>query len=254
MTEHEGRWATGTPCWSDLGVADVDRAAAFYGALLGWEFVDSEASGDYRRATVRGRQVAGIGGTLEPGDDARWYVTIASDDVDATAAAVVPAGGTVDMPPTDVDGLGRMALVADPGGAVFGVWQDVAQGGYALVNEPGAVCWTEVHGPDRPGLAAFYGALFGYVPNTFGEPSEPYTTLALPGSDSPVAGVFAPPGMPADAPAGWLTWFAVEDTASAVATVAEHGGHVLMEPFDSPFGLSAMVAGPEGEQFGVIRL
>jgi uncharacterized protein len=255
MSEHEGRWAAGTPCWSDLGVGDVDRAVAFYTDLLGWEFTGDEAVGDYRRARVHGRQVAGIGGKMSPDDAAQWFVTIASDDVDATAAAIEPAGGTVQMPPTDIEGLGRMLLAVDPQGAVFGVWQDIAQGGYMVVNEPGAVCWNEVHAADAAPLREFYPAVFGYSLSTFGDPSEPYTTMSLTEqSERPVAGVFAPPTMAPDAPAYWLTWFAVPSADGAVATVREHCGQVLMEPYDSPFGRSAMVTGPEGELFGVIEL
>jgi uncharacterized protein len=61
-------------------------------------------------------------------------------------------------------------------------------------------------------------------------------------------------GVPEDVPPHWLTWFAVEDTDTAAATVTSLGGRVIMPPSDSPIGRMAVVTGNQGETFGIIAV
>ena len=68
----------------------------------------------------------------------------------------------------DVMDLGRMAVFADPTGAVFGVWQPKAFAGADLVNEPVSLVWNEVHTRDTDTDKAFYNSVFGW---TAGQPS-----------------------------------------------------------------------------------
>ena len=139
---------------------------------------------------------------------------------------------------------------------MFGLWQARAVGGYARVNEPGAVCWNEVHTTDPARAREFYRRVFGYVYESIGDPEFPYSTAKLHADDEiPVAGVFAPPGgLPDGVSAYWLTWFGTADTDATVAAVVDRGGSVLLEAEESPFGRSAVVAGPQGEAFGVISV
>jgi predicted enzyme related to lactoylglutathione lyase len=91
-----------------------------------------------------------------------WMTYLATSDADATAAKIKGAGGHLVMEPMDVMDAGRMAVAADPAGAVFGVWRARAFPGAQIVNEPGAMCWNEQVSRDFEGSKAFHAAVFGY--------------------------------------------------------------------------------------------
>lgn len=259
MSEHDGAFAPGTPCWSDLGVDDVGAARTFYAEVFGWDLQDGPPeAGGYVMALLDGRPVAGIGPTMGDGRPTAWTSSLATADADATAATVTAAGGSVLTAPFDVMDAGRMATAVDPTGVVFGLWQAGVHHGYGRVNEAGAPCWNETHTTDAETAKAFYSAVFGYRFDVFGDPSEPYAAAKLPGAGpdaDPVAGVFTPPtGFPEGVPGYWMTWFGTHDTDATVADVVAHGGTVVTEPTDSPFGRSSIVLGPQGERFGVIAV
>ena len=125
MVARDTAWPSGTPCWVDLGVDDIVKASAFYAGLFGWEIqAGPPEAGGYVMCLTNGRPVAGIGPKQgPPGTPPAWTTYLAADDADNTARMVKTAGGQVLMEPMDVMDVGRMAVAADPGGAVFGIWQ-----------------------------------------------------------------------------------------------------------------------------------
>src|SRR3954470_3527687 len=134
----------GTPIWVDLGTPDVDAAVDFYGGLFGWqadEAGDPAETGGYRMFRNADRAVAGVGPLQSDQQPPLWTTYIATEDADETARKVQGAGGTVLMPPFDVLDAGRMAIFADPAGAVFGVWQPGQHTGAELFNEPVSLTW-----------------------------------------------------------------------------------------------------------------
>jgi uncharacterized protein len=256
MSERDG-YAAGTPCWVDLGSADSDAAQAFYGALFGWESeVDPRPeAGGYGMFRLRGRDVAGFGPPQE-GQRPSWSTYIASDDVDATAAAIAGAGGRIVTGPLDVLDAGRMLFAADPTGAAFGVWQAGTHHGSGLVNEPGAFTWNEVTTPEVDEAQAFYMRVFGWEPEVLGEEdaSAPFVYRVQRCGANMVAGIMELDSSWGDVPAHWMTYFAVADADDAAETVEEHGGTVCVEPFDTPFGRTAVIDDPVGATFSVIAL
>lgn len=139
MATRDEPWPQGTPSWVDLMVDDAEAAARFYGDLFGWESeAGSPETGGYRIAMLGGRAVAGIG-SVPPGAQmpSVWTTYIAVDDLDATATRVTEHGGTIMMGPMDVMDQGRVAVAADPTGAVFGMWQAQQHIGAGRVNEAG---------------------------------------------------------------------------------------------------------------------
>ena len=146
MSERDS-YPAGVPCWVDNLVPDPARAMDFYGELLGWEF-DGPGPGDYYVATVRGRDVAGVGQS-PPGVSPGWntYVSVASADDTARAAERVV------VEPFDVLPAGRVAALADPGGAIVGLWEPAERRGCQLVNEAAAYAMSALHTPD-PDAAA----------------------------------------------------------------------------------------------------
>jgi predicted enzyme related to lactoylglutathione lyase len=250
MTAYE----PGVPSWVDLGTPDVSKAAAFYGAVFGWELADQgPEAGGYGFFTLGGRNVAGVGPLQGEGQPSAWSTYISTDDVDGALTRVQAEGGTVFVPAMDVMEAGRMAIAADPTGAVFGIWQPGRHKGADLVNEPNTLCWNELATRDTDRAAAFYQGVFGWKADTqaFGEST--YTQFQV--SDRTIAGMM-PMGenFPAEVPPNWLTYFAVADCDSAVAAAEGGGGSVVTPAIDMSVGRFAVLADPAGAVFAVIQM
>jgi predicted enzyme related to lactoylglutathione lyase len=247
MSDVTQPYLVGQPCWYDMTVTDLDAAKDFYAALFGWQFEPSPWK--YEKASRRGRAVAALSAG-QPEGQSNWTVYLATDDIEATTRAVAEAGGTVVREPHDAP-TGRLAVVADPAGAVCGVWEGKSFHGSEAVNEAGAPCWAEVSSADPPAAADFYAAVFGVeVRRPF--PGFDYSQLVLDGKE--VAGILGhvPEGRPAKGHAAWLVYFQVDDTDEAARTAAERGGAVIEQPCDTPFGRLAIIADPVGARCAVI--
>ncbi len=180
-----------------------------------------------------------------------WNTYIASDDVDATAAKITEAGGTLLMEPFDVMAAGRMTLAVDPTGGSFGVWQAGkhvgASIGAELVNEPGALIWNQLQTGDRDAANAFYAAVFGWTQEPFGDdPAVVYDIQKLVGEA--IGGIFQADGAP-----GWQAFFAVVDADATAAKAVELGGEVVREPADYPYGRDTLLRDPHGAEFHALR-
>jgi predicted enzyme related to lactoylglutathione lyase len=249
-------YVAGTPCWADLGTPDIDAAVQFYGGLFGWsipEGENAEQTGGYRQAMLRGKPVAGVMPLMQEGQPPAWSTYVSVEAAEATAAKVREAGGTVLAEPMDVMGLGKMAIFADPAGAVFGIWQPGTFVGAEIVNETNAIVWNELNTRDTAGAKEFYGAVFGWgFEDMEVENVGTYTSLQVDGNA--VGGMLDIIGrVPDEVPANWLTYFAVDDTDAAVAKLKELGGSVNMEPMDIVAGRFAVVSDPFGAVFAVIK-
>lgn len=249
----------GSPIWVDLGTSDIDGAAAFYGALFGWEFQSyGPDAGGYGGLTLKGRTAAAVGPLPAEGARPSWTVYFATQNADTTAELVTKADGTVRAEPFDVMGQGRMAQFGDPAGAGFAVWQPGQTKGLDVVNDPGSLCWTELHTPDPASAVSFYGEVFGWQTQEVPMGDVSYTVIQPHGGgeDSSQGGI-----MPLSAGLGdtgmgpvWLPYFEVADADAAVATAAQHGGTVLAPPMDIPqAGRFATLADPAGAVFCVIK-
>ena len=156
-------YAPGTFSWADLTTTDTEGAKAFYTSLFGWDFEDTPIpdGGVYTMLSKNGKAVGALSAARE-GQPPFWnsYVTVAS--ADDSAAAAREHGGTVFMEPFDVMDVGRMAVVQDPTGAFFAVWEPRASIGAELVNEPGALSITQLNTTDPERAQSFYEGLFGW--------------------------------------------------------------------------------------------
>jgi predicted enzyme related to lactoylglutathione lyase len=107
--------------WNELMSADIPESKAFYETVLGWTYSETPMpeGGTYTVVMDGDTPVAGL--FHMPDAPPSWVAYVAVDDVDAAAARVVAAGGTVLQPCFDVEGVGRFAMIADPSGAALGL-------------------------------------------------------------------------------------------------------------------------------------
>jgi len=154
------------------------------------------------------------------------------------------------MEPMDVMEFGRMAVLADPTGAVVGIWQAGTHTGVNLANEPGTFFWAEGLSSDLAAARAFYGAVFGYEYEDLSAPGFEYVTTNIGGR--PVGGLGGTGSQPEGAPPHWQVYFAVADTDSSAAQAVALGGTILDGPRDTTYGRLAVVQGPAGEQFALM--
>lgn len=247
----------GTFCWIDLSTPDQDAAGEFYGALFGWEQQEdenAEQTGGYRVATLRDQAIGGVMKLMEEGQLPAWSAYVCVEDVDATAAKAKEAGGSVMFEPMDVLDYGRMAFIVDPTGAALGLWQPGRNQGAGIVGETGAMNWHELNTRDVETAKAFYADVFGwsYEEQDF-EGTGAYTSIML--GEQMVGGMLdVTDRVPAEVPAHWLVYFAVEDADATVEEAKGRGGEAMAGPFDiGRVGRIAVVQDPWGAVFAVIK-
>lgn len=108
--------------WFELMATDAESANKFYSELFGWEIQKAPMEGvDYNILKVNGEEVGGIMSMPAEmkGMPPAWSIYITVDDVDATAKKVEKLGGKILRPPTDIPGVGRFCVLADPQGAAI---------------------------------------------------------------------------------------------------------------------------------------
>lgn len=246
----------GTINWVDMVSTNLEAASAFYVGLFGWEPEDMAmpgGDGTYRFFRLGGRDAAAAGTMpaemAAQGIPSHWNVWVAGNADEATNKAAA-AGGQVLMAPTTLGPSGRLAMVADPGGAAIGVWQADQHIGAGVVHEPGAMTWWEVNTRAFEDCRRFYGQMFGWDAEPLDDPDVNYVTWKLDGQT--VAGMLEMNEQWGEIPAHWMTYFAVAGTDEAAKRATELGGSVGAPPFDTPYGRIAVLADPSGGHFSVV--
>jgi uncharacterized protein len=248
----------GSFCWIELATTDQNAAKKFYPALFGWAVTDNPMGpGDfYSIFKLKGRDVA-AGYTLrkdqlERGVPVHWSLYIATDNADQTAAKASQSGGTVLMPAFDVMDAGRMAVIHDPTGAVFCVWQPKKTQGIGVVGEPGAFCWADLSTPDPDRAQKFYSAVFGWKLEK-GE-KDPSGYLHIKNGEAFIGGI--PPAAYRDpkTPPHWLAYFMVADVAASSGKATQLGAKILMPPRNMEgVGTWSIIADPQGAVFALFQ-
>lgn len=250
----------GTPSWVDVVSPELERIVTFYEQLFGWEASepgDEDETGGYRMFSQDGRWVAGAGPIQGPEQPPAWTTYVTVEDADGTVATATDAGATVLLEPMEVMTAGRMAVLSDPTGAVFSIWEPGEHIGAGLVNEPVSLTWNELRTRDPEAAAGFYGKVFGWSALPF-EGMEGYAIWML-GEPSPENGVGGMVDMsrrelPPDVPSHWDVAFAVADADEVAGKADELGGGTVFEPMDTPVGRMAGIQDPTGATFTVVEL
>ena len=251
MTTRDTPFAPGTPCWVDLLSSDYDKSKAFYGGLFGWTFDEAgEDFGGYVTFSSDGKSVAGMAhNQVETGLPDLWSTYIATADAEASVAAATAAGAVVHMPAMAVGDVGKMAMLGDPAGGAFGLWQAGTHTGFNRYNEPGSVTWDEYHSKDFAASTQFYATVFGWAWDVTSDTDDfRYNTATVNGER--VAGMMdSSKFLPAEVPSMWTVYFSVANADDAVAKAIELGGAVRMPAEDTPFGRIADMVDSTGAGF-----
>lgn len=243
--------------WYELLTADPSAAAAFYGTVSGWSSRDAGTPGmDYVLFSVNGTDIAGMmalppgaaGAGMHPG----WLGYIGVEDVDKAVAALTAAGGTVHMPSTDIPGVGRFAMVADPQGAPFYVMRgDSPEPSAAFrVGVPGHGGWHELHTTDWKAAFTFYADQFGWAQSDAMDMGPMGTYLIFNAGGVAIGGMMNSPDFPRPS---WLYYFNVDDIDAALGRITAAGGRVLNGPEEVPGGIWIIQAeDPQGAMFAIV--
>lgn len=242
------------PIWFELQTTNQEAAQRFYASVLGWSFESSgEEFGGYALALTDGAYAAGIG-RIEEHDPSppAWMVYFGVADATRMAETIVAKGGKLVVPPTSVAEMGRMLVAEDPTGAVFGLWEPMQHVGAQILNEPGAMSWSEVNTRDAKAAAAFYCAVFELKDAVMEMQGSPYHMLST--AEGPACGVLQMNADWGDMPPHWMAYFAVPNADTAKAAVIAGGGSVPYGPFDTPYGRIIVATDPQGAAVSFIEL
>jgi predicted enzyme related to lactoylglutathione lyase len=247
-------------CWIENATTDATAAKRFYSGLFGWEAEDNPVGPDmvYTILKRSGRDIGGLyalnAEQKKMNVPPHWLPYVATANVDDAVKRVASLGGTVVMPGMDVMDKGRMAVLQDPTGAHFAVWQSGTHAGAGIAGEHGTMCWQELMTTDTKKATAFYSGLFGWKPEEKRFGDMLYTTFGL-GGPMPVAGMMQMGPEFAGAPSHWMTYISVEDCDASAAKAGTLGGQVCVPPTDIPeVGRFAVCNDPAGAYFSIIKL
>lgn len=243
----------GTPTWIDLMTPDPDAARAFYRAVFGWEYdIGGPEYGGYTTARLGDRVVAGLVGNQPdaPPMPSAWGVYFATDNIESDVARAVELGATVVAPAMTVGTFGSMAVCADPTGASFSFWQAGQHVGAQMTEEPGSAAWYELYSSNAKQARDFYAALLGATADTMPGGMEYYV---LKHGAQELCGIMQIDPSWGNFPPQWAIYFSVVNTDATVAVITAHGGKILSNAEDTPFGRMAAVMDPFGATFKIIQ-
>jgi len=251
--------AQGKFAWYELLTTDTAAAGSFYSSVVGWS-THSVGSPEMPYTTFN-LGPTGIAGMLTlpkeasaMGQPPSWIGYIHVDDVDAYVAKVVAAGGAIQKPATDVPGMLRFAVVADPQGVSFVLFT----GNPAMptppkpaAGSPGTIGWHELMAVDGAAAFAFYSSQYGWSKTRDFDmgPMGNYLLFAIDGVET--GGMMTkPPNLPA---AFWSFYFNVDAIGAAIERIKAGGGNVVNGPMQVPGGQWIVQAtDPQGAFFALV--
>ncbi len=246
--------------WYELMTSDQPAAEAFYKAVVGWNMAD--AGQPDMRYTILSAGSRGMGGLMTiPAEAAKagarpgWLGYVGVPDTDAAAKRVAEAGGTIHRSPADIPNVGRFAVVADPGGALFELFTPLPRADEpppALPTTPGLVSWHELYtSMGEKAAFDFYSGQFGWETIELMDmgPMGKYRIFGVDGVQS--GGMMnKPENVPASA---WAFYVNVDGIDAAVERIKSNGGQVLMGPHEVPGGSWIVQAlDPQGANFALV--
>jgi predicted enzyme related to lactoylglutathione lyase len=257
----------GRPIWYELMAPDPAAVAPFYRAVLGWE-IPTEGNpmpngSEYREIKRADGGFAGGVLTLTPmmqqgGARSGWLIYFQVADVDASVAKARKLGATLHMAPMTMDGVGRMAMLADPQGAPFYVMDPTppadnpdAQSDVFEPRSAGHCWWNELETTNEPAATEFYKALFGWSADNSMPMGDKGLYRFIEHDGAGIGAVN--PWMPEWMPVSWLPYFGVADIEAARAAAEAGRGTVRHHIHEVPGGDFIFTASdPAGAPVGFV--
>lgn len=181
-----------------------------------------------------------------------WMIYIAVDNADQAAAKIQQLGGTLIMAPFDVMDLGRMAVIQDPTGARFCVWQARKNTGIGIAGVAGSLCWADLSTPDAKRASDFYSGVFGW--QIMADEKDKSGYLHIKNGEHFIGGMPPSSHRPAGVPPHWLAYFWVEDVDASAARAKQMGANLFVAPMTiENVGRMAVIADPQGAVFAIFN-
>jgi len=250
----------GSFCWIELATTDQNAAKKFYSSLFGWAAKDNPMGPNefYTIFKIEGRDAAAAY-TLRPdqrsqGVPANWSLYVQVDNADAAAKRAAQLGGKVCAPPFDVMESGRMAVLQDPTGATFCVWQPRKDTGLKIAGVEGTLCWADLNTPDATRARKFYTEMFGWKITDDTDDDPPSGYVHIQNGEEFIGGI--PPVRPGNSrtPPHWLPYFQVTNCDTSAAKARQLGAKFYLEPMTMEnVGRFAVVADPQGAVFAIFQ-
>jgi predicted enzyme related to lactoylglutathione lyase len=249
VTKHE----PGAFSWAELATSDSAGAKAFYTKFFDWSSTDSPAGPDMIYTTLQkgGKAVGALyqQGAHETGMPPHWNAYFTVKSADETAKKAAEAGGKLAMAPFDVMTHGRMAVVQDPEGAFFALWEPKDNIGAQRVGETGAICWVELDTTDPAAAEGFYTKVFPWTAKR----SPEYTEWQMGGTS--LGGMMKIPEEWGPVPPNWLVYFMVDDVDASVVKAGGLGATPIVPGMDIPnMGRFAVLKDPQGAVFAIFAV
>jgi predicted enzyme related to lactoylglutathione lyase len=242
-------------CWIELATSDQAGAKKFYSSLFGWTADDSPMGPGqfYTMFRLNGKDIGG-GYTLMPDQVAmhvppNWLVYVAVENADAAVAKAKQLGANVFAGPMDVMEHGRMAILQDPTGAVFAIWQAKQHSGMGVVGADGSFSWADLVTDDPQKARQFYSSLFGWqLEKGANDPEGGY--LHIKNGEHYIGGVPPVRPRPPGVPPHWLIYFHTSDCDAFSNKAKSLGANVLFGPTTiEEVGRMSIIADPQGAVF-----
>jgi predicted enzyme related to lactoylglutathione lyase len=257
--EEVKEYTPGSFCWVELGTTDAKEAKKFYADIFGWDSNDIPAGPDfvYTMLQLEGKDLAALYPLQEEqksqGVPPHWLSYVSVSNADEVVVKAKSLGGTVLHEPADVSDAGRMAVLQDPTGATFAVWQPNKNIGAQIVNQPGSFCWNELVTGDKEKAGKFYTDLFGW--NSKDQDMGVGTYTEFSNGDRPAGGMFQITKEMGNVPPHWMVYFSVEDCDKSVEKSKSLGAKIVVPPTDIPeVGRFSVLQDPQGAVFSIIKL
>jgi predicted enzyme related to lactoylglutathione lyase len=256
------RYAHGQFSWIDLTTPDLLASRRFYSELFDWDMVDSLAEDPTHQSSVyvefqyEGQKLAGMG--TMPADlrslrtPAVWSSYINVDDLNATVEEAEALGASIELPPIQVTTAGRMAILADPGGARVSLWQAGEHIGATKVNQPTSLCWNELATSNIDASIRFYRDLFNWEFRRSADPEPVYYMILNEGREN--GGMVEMTDEWGDTPPHWIPYISVFDCDESVEKAIKLGANVYMEPVDIETGRFCVIVDPQGAAITLMTL
>ena len=244
---------TGRFVWFDYVSNEARRAQAFFGELFGWKTKDVPMPGGRSYTTIVVGDVAIGGYTQPPPVNTHWLSYLQVADARATAAKVTSLGGTVAKPPFAIGDFATLALVVDPLGAAFALWQpSQVQDGGDYKGTDGAWIWNELYSSDPARSVAFYKGIGGFEVEAMkmgggGPGPDRYEILNFDGKGR--AGIMKLPGIPPH----WMPYVKVASTDATVEKAKRLGAVVKIVETVPGIGRGAVFNDPQGTPLGILQ-